>query len=66
MEASQKISTPVWPNCYISGYLSEEHGNTNLKRYIHPCVYCTIIIVKILKQHVCVCVCVSVGEWIKM
>ena len=43
MEDSQKISTPVWPSYYISGYLSEEHENTNLKRYMHPCVHCTII-----------------------
>lgn len=43
MEDSQNISTTVWPNYYISGYLSEEHGNTNLKRYVHPFVYCTVI-----------------------
>ena len=26
-----------------SGYLSEENGNTNLKRYMYPYTHCSII-----------------------
>ena len=59
MEDSQKISTPVWPNRYISGYLSGKHGNTNLKRYIHPCVYCAFIYNSQDIETACVCVYIS-------
>ena len=28
---------------FTSGYLSEENENTNLKRYTHPYIHCSII-----------------------
>ena len=28
---------------FTSGYLSEENENTNLKRYMHPYIHCSII-----------------------
>ena len=29
----------MWSSNFISGYLSEENKNTNLKRYMHPHVH---------------------------
>ena len=31
------------PSNFTSGYLSKETQNTNLKRYMHPYVHCSII-----------------------
>ena len=37
------ISFSIQPNNFAFGYLSKEHGNTNWKSYMHPCVHCVII-----------------------
>ena len=34
-----RIELPYEPVIPLSGYLSEEHKNTNLKRYMHPYVH---------------------------
>ena len=41
----QKIKnrTTIRSRNSASGYLSEENKKTNLKRYMHPRVYCSII-----------------------
>ena len=33
----------MWSNCSIYGYFSEENENTNLEKYMHPYVHCSII-----------------------
>ena len=38
-----KSRTTIWSNNSTSGYLSKENKNTNLKRYMHPSVHCSII-----------------------
>ena len=45
MEVPQKIKNVELPhdNNFTFGYLSKEIQNINLKRYIHSCVYCSII-----------------------
>ena len=45
MKIPQKIKngTAQWPSNSTSGNISEETQNTNLKRYMHPCVHCGII-----------------------
>ena len=45
MEVSEetKIRTTVWLSISTSGYISENHKNTNLKRYVHPSVPSSII-----------------------
>ena len=45
MEMPQKIKnrTTIWPSYSTSGYLTEEHENTNSKRYLHPDVDSSII-----------------------
>ena len=45
MEIPQKIKnkTTIWPSYSTSEYLSEEYENTNSKKYMHPCVHCSII-----------------------
>ena len=45
MEILQKVKnrTTVWPTCFTSCYVSEEHENTNLKNYMHSYVHCSII-----------------------
>ena len=45
MEVPQKIKniTTIWSSNSITGYLSEENGNTNLKTYMHPNVHSSII-----------------------
>ena len=45
MEVPQKIKnrTTVRSGNSTPGYLSEENENTNSKRYMHPCVHCSII-----------------------
>ena len=45
MEVSQKTKnrTTIGISNSISGYISEENENTNLKRYMHPNVYISII-----------------------
>ena len=44
MEFPQKIKNKItiWSS-NSTGYLPEEFENTNLKRYMHPYVYCSII-----------------------
>ena len=44
MEVLQKIKTriTIWFS-NSTGYLLKENDNTNLKRYMHPYVYCSII-----------------------
>ena len=57
VEVPEKIK-----NRYTSVYLSEKNEDTNLKRYMHPCDYYSIIyIAKIWKQPKCP----SIDEWIK-
>ena len=45
MEFPQKIKnrTAIWFSNSTTGYLSEENENTNLKKYMHPYVHCSII-----------------------
>ena len=45
MEGPQKIKnrTAIQSSNSTSGYLSEENENTNLKRYRHCCVHCSIV-----------------------
>ena len=45
IEVPQKIKnrTAIWSSNPTSGYLSAENENTNLKRYVHPHVHCSII-----------------------
>ena len=45
IEIPQKIKnrTTAWPSNSTSGYLSEGKQNTNLKRYMHPYVHCSIV-----------------------
>ena len=45
MEVPQKIKnrTTIWSSNSTSEYLSEENENTNLKRYVHSHVHCSII-----------------------
>ena len=45
MKAPHKIKgkTNIWPSNSTSGCLSEKIQNTNLKRYAHPYVHCSII-----------------------
>ena len=45
MEVPQKTwnRSTIWSSNSISGYLSKESENTNLKRYMHPYVCCNII-----------------------
>ena len=38
-----KNRTTMWSNYSIYGYFSEENENTNLERYMHPYVHCSII-----------------------
>ena len=45
MEASQKIKNriTIWSSNYsTAGYLPPKNENTNLRRYLHPCVYRSI------------------------
>ena len=37
------METTIWSRSPTSGYLTEENKNTNLKRYIHSYVHCSII-----------------------
>ena len=40
----KKIELLYDPEIPLSSiYLTEENGNTNLKRYMHPSIYCSII-----------------------
>ena len=45
MEGPQKIKNeiPLWPRKFTSGNLFKETCNTDLKEYMHPYVYCSII-----------------------
>ena len=45
MEVPQKTKnrTAIWSSNSTPGYISEENGNTNLKRYMHPNVHSSII-----------------------
>ena len=45
MEAPPKIKNriTIWSSDSTTGYLPKENENTNLKKYIHPYVYCSII-----------------------
>ena len=38
-----KNRTVTWTSNFTSGYLSKEDENTNLKRYMHSSVHCSII-----------------------
>ena len=33
----------IWSSNFTSGYLAEENKTTNLKGYMHSCIYCSII-----------------------
>jgi len=65
MEVPQKIKNRI--NIWSSntpGYLSKENKNTNLKRYMHTCVYCKytcIFKAKVWKQPKYP----LIGEWVK-
>ena len=52
MEISNEIKnrTTIGSSYFISGYLYKKYENTNLKRYMHPYVHCSIKIAKIWKQ----------------
>lgn len=39
----RRLKKLKWSSNSTSGYLSQETRNTNLKRYLHPHVYCSII-----------------------
>ena len=39
----KKLELPYGPSNSAPGYLSEENENTNLRRYMHLCVQCSII-----------------------
>ena len=43
MKISQKNKsrTTIWPTAFNFVYLLKENENTNLKRYLHPHVYCS-------------------------
>ena len=45
MYLSQKTKnrTTIWLSNHISGYLSEENENTNLRRYLHTYIHYSII-----------------------
>ena len=45
IEVPQKIKnrTTMSSSNSTSGYLSEESEDTNLKRYVHSCIHCSII-----------------------
>ena len=43
MEIPQKIKSRICSSYSTSGYLSREHEKTNLKRYMHPYIHCSII-----------------------
>ena len=44
VDVPQKIKNgAMWPSNFTSGYLSEEIQGTNLKRYMHPYVHCSLI-----------------------
>ena len=45
MKVSQnfKNTYTIWSSNSTSGYLSKENKSTNLKRYMHPHIYCSII-----------------------
>ena len=38
-----KDGTAFWPSDSTSGNISEETQNSNLKKYMHPYVHCSII-----------------------
>ena len=44
-ELSQKVRTrtTIWSNNFTPRYLPKENKSDNLERYLHPCVYCSII-----------------------
>ena len=53
----------IWSSNSTSEYLSKENKNTNLKKYMHPSIHCSLFIVaKIQKQPNCS----SLDEWITM
>ena len=63
MEAPQKIKNRTTKG-YINSspeYFSEENKNTNLERYIHPYVHCSII----YNSQDMEAKCLSIDEWIK-
>ena len=45
IEVPQKVKnrTTIWSSNCTTGYLSKKYANTNLKGYMHPYVYCSII-----------------------
>ena len=38
-----KDRAAIWSSIATAGYISGENKNTNLKRYVHPNIYCSII-----------------------
>ena len=38
-----KNRTTLWSSNSTAGFVSEEIQNTNSKRYLYPCVYCSVI-----------------------
>ena len=76
MENSKEIPqkteniTTLWPNNFTPGYIPERN-NTNLKRYMHPNVHCSIIyncqgiyLLYIYTHKICVFVCVCMYVYI--
>ena len=45
MEVPQNINTrtTIWPSNSTTRYLAAEYENTNLKRYMYPYVYCSLL-----------------------
>ena len=62
VDVPQKIKnvTTIWPSKPTSVYLSEEIQNINLKRYVHPYIYCSII----YNSQVMEAAQVSVSRWV--
>ena len=53
----------IWPHSSTSRYLSEEHENTNLKRYMHLFVYSVLFTIANIWEKTPKCP--STDEWIK-
>ena len=61
MEVPQKINnrTTIWSSNFTTGYLSKEHENINLKRYMHHYVNCSII----YNSQIMEATQVTIGRW---
>ena len=61
MEVPQKIKnrSTIRPNNFTTGYLSKENENTNLRRYMHPGVYSSVI----YNSQIMEAIQVSINRW---